>query len=379
MTIALLGAGGSPHITRLAETLTGRGHRVHIISEARHGPFPELPGIEFLLYDNRLPFFQRIAQVRNLLRTLAPDVLHSHYVNVGGFVGVASLFHPHVMTAWGNDIFVAPTYSRAQYLKTVFALRTADYVLSPSKALQSKMVEMAGILRHNDVIQWGVDTTVFRPASAAQTRRDLGWPQDPIVYSPRALDPLYNQDVLLRAWPLVKLEIQNARLMLKRLNPDPDFEKSLLLLASELGIESDISWLEPTTYQDLPRHFQASDVVVSIPSSDGTPTTMLEALACGKPVVACDLQTIRDWIIEDIHGKLVDPKNPKALAAAIVAMLRLSPESQAQMTAVNRKLVEVRAGVEANTSRLEAIYQSLGPKKGFSPTRSLVNSLRLVF
>lgn len=375
MRIALVGIGASPHVTRLAESLARRGHAVHVVSEQRHGPFPELAGVLFHGYDHALPFFRRMAAVRGILRAVAPDVVNSHYVNIGGFVAVASGFHPHVMTAWGSDIYQAARYSRAQLLKTAVALRAADWVLSPSATLQREMDRIAHGIRNSTLWQWGVDTALFKPHPPGDARREFGLPDGPLAYSPRALQPLYNQDRLVEAWPAVRREIPTARLLIKRLLPDADFERKLRARAEALGVSDALVWEEPAPYAELPARYSAPDVIVSIPSTDGAPVSVLEAMACGKPVIACDVPALREWITPGVHGWLVDPHDPAAIAAAVVRALRQSPAERAPMQTAARSQIIERADKERHLIALESLFTRLAGRPRVSALSTLSNVL----
>lgn len=378
LRIAFVGPGASPHIYRLGEALFQRGHSVHIISEDKFAPFPPIQGIQYYTYSSTASIVRKAWSVRAILAGLQPDILHSHAVNHGGFMGVASGFHPHVMNAWGSDILIAPNRSRLHRLETAIALRSADWVLSPARTLQEAMNQIAGILPHNEILQWGVDTAHFSPARPGKPFRDrLGLTDEPVVLSPRTLHPLYNQDVLIEAWPAVLKHVPAARLVISRYLPNAEFEAKLRERADELGITGSMHWVEPTTFDELPSVYCGSDVVVSIPSSDGTPSTVLEALACGRPVVACDLPSLRDWITPGEHGLLAPPKDSARLAAAIIELLTASPEKKRELAQAGQKLVRERADRERCLAQLETIYSTLQARRGAGFLRTVRNLFQL--
>ena len=377
LTIAMLGPGASPHVTRLAAALAARGHVLHVLSEDKFAPFPAATGVAFYGIPSSLGFRGKAREVHTFLAQLRPDVLHSHAVNHGGYLGVASGFHPHVMTAWGSDILIAPDRSARHRLLTRLALRAADWVTSPAIALQTRMSAIGGWLPHNDIVQWGIDLAHFsREPHKNAFRERYGIGTSFFALSPRILQPLYNQDMMIEAWPAVLDAIPGALLGLVRYLPDPTYESKLRARAAELGVAESVRWLKPASYDELPGMYRAADVVLSIPGSDGTPITVLEAMACEATVVACDLPGLRDWIVDRGNGRLVDPRDAGSLAGAIVEAFRAEPDLRESMGKKARQTISERADREASLVRLEKIYRSAPGPAGFSQMRTLRNVLR---
>lgn len=374
MRIALIGPGTSTHVVRLAGALAARGHEVHIISEDKFAPFPEVAGVTFHAYQAGAGLPARARAVRRILRAINPDVMNSHAVNHGGYIGVASGFHPHVMSAWGSDILLHPKRSPVHRAQTALALRAADWLLSDSVELHDAMDALGGKHPHNEVLQFGVDVNHFSPvADGAAFRRKLGVDAaTPLAFSPRVMSPLYNQDVMVEAWPVVLAKAPNAKLALLRFHPEPEFEGRMRARAAALGIEGSIIWPEPLTYAELPQAYAGSDVVISIPSSDGTPVTVLEAMACGAQVVACDLPALRDWVIPGKNGRLAPPRDAARVAEAVAALLQASSDERKSAAAFARARVLERADRQRCLDRLEQVYAAAAGS-GFSFGRTLRN------
>lgn len=104
--------------------------------------------------------------------------------------------------------------------------------------------------------------------------------------------------------------------------------------------------------------FRQSQVVVSPSTHDGTPNTLLEALACGCFPVAGDLESIREWITPGENGLLVDPHNSQALADAILTALE-KPELRAQAREHNLAMIQNRAEYRLVMKKATAFYTEL--------------------
>lgn len=374
LKIVMIGMGTSPHMYRLAAAVAERGHAVTVLMEDRFGAPPPVAGVSFRTFPAAASFVRKTQAVRRMLREERPDVLHTHVINLGGYLGVASGFHPHLMTMWGSDLWHAPRRSFVHAQRTRLALRAADWVLSPSAALRDEAERLAGPLRHNVLQLWGVDTDRFAPGDREAARRKLGWPQGKIVYSARALQPLYNQGALLEAWPLVLRAVPDARLIINRIAVAPAYEDGLRAKAEALGIAGSVEWRDPVAEGDLPLIYQALDVLVSLADSDGTPSTLLEAMAAGSAIVASDLPAIREWLEPETAGLLVAPRQVPAIAAALVRSMTMPAAERARMTAAARARIVERAGREAALGNLLALYAqaaALGP--GFRHRTTLRN------
>jgi glycosyltransferase involved in cell wall biosynthesis len=88
--------------------------------------------------------------------------------------------------------------------------------------------------------------------------------------------------------------------------------------------------------------FRQAQVVVSPSTHDGTPNTLLEAMACGCFPVVGDIESLREWITPGKNGFLVDPADPQGLAEAILIGLQ-NPELRAQAHKQNARLIAERA------------------------------------
>lgn len=379
LSIALLGDGSSPHIQRLAINLAERGHALHIITEDRFGPFPTLEKIAFHSYPSRVGMHQKILAICALLKHIRPDVLNSHFVNHGGYRGAATGYHPHVITAWGTDVLVHARKPSAR-IKMAIALRSADWLLSDANALREAMQRITRRAERNDVVPWGVDCHWFAPGSGGHEFREcFGLGNRPVVYSPRALTPLYNQDVMIEAWPDVLAQVPTAILLIKEFNTDPVYQAQLRRRAEALRITQSVRFLGDLSREQFRDAYLAADAVVSIPSSDGTPMTVLEAMACGRVIIAGDLPALREWIREGQNGYLVPPRDAGRLGEAIMRALTLPLAERAAIGEHNRNLILQRAERAMCLERIEQIFRAAAGNRtpGFSYLRSLSNLSRL--
>jgi glycosyltransferase involved in cell wall biosynthesis len=303
----------SIHTQRWLRFFAGRGHEVHLIGVSpMPGSFPlgAVP-TQVVFYDlmaqvnvRKLRFLAWGLAARRIVHRLRPDVLHAHHVAGAGWVGAAAGYHPFIVTAWGSDLLLGPRRSWTQRQLARWALRRADYVTCVSHNLAQAARGLGADPAHVEVVPWGVDTGVFHPAPEKEAlRAQLGLGTGPIVLSIRALRELYNPLDIARAIPLVLAQVPEARFIIRTYNCDPD------LLARFKDFVREHEVMEAVQYiGDLPNEqaiadlYRAADVVVSVPTSDGTPSSVLEALACGALPVLSDVPSLREWIRHEQEG-----------------------------------------------------------------------------
>ena len=110
-------------------------------------------------------------------------------------------------------------------------------------------------------------------------------------------------------------------------------------------------------YERMAWYYQAADVCLSIPSSDSSPRSVWEAMACGCPVVISDLPWVRELIVPE-RDALVVPVEAKAVARAIRRVLA-DRELAGRLSRGGRRLAETHRDRRAEMDRLAAVYRGL--------------------
>ena len=108
----------------------------------------------------------------------------------------------------------------------------------------------------------------------------------------------------------------------------------------------------------MAEYYNASDIYVSTSLSDGTSVAMLEAMACGLPVVVSDVPSNYEWIDNGINGYIITRKDSSVLAERIIKLLN-NENLQQEMGQRNLQIAKERADWEKNFDILEGIYQNL--------------------
>jgi glycosyltransferase involved in cell wall biosynthesis len=262
---------------------------------------------------------------------------------------------PLVSSAWGSDVVDA---SRLGLRRSHKAIQGANLVLADSRPLADAARLLVPHGPPVEVFHPGVDLNRFSPGDREQARRTLGWPLDaPIVLSPRLHLPayIYNPELVIRAFALLRQGLPAARLVIK--HPGESVPAQIEDMIRRHGVKDAIDVVGHVDDAAMPTLYRAANVVVSTPSSDSSPATAWEALACGCPLVVSDLPWARAELRDRENAWLV-PTEESALAEALRTLLTDRQVAQRLVTH-GRQLVLSTRDRRRQMQALDARYRSL--------------------
>ncbi len=343
-----VGDGRSLIFLRWAWRVAERGHDVHIVSDRITDRPGELDGItahkvQELELGTRIKGFRRMRiapAIANLARRLDVDLVHAHYLLPYGYWAARAGVHPLIMSPWNTDIF---TYGRdrprgRRWVREAIAAGD-EYVVS-SVGNAEETVRLGAPEERVHRIVWYVDLRQFgaehrRPGLAER----MGWPTDSIVIlSLRNYRPNTNLDVLLRAFNRVSAEEPRVRLIMAARGGWTRDETEALLDELELRDRVAQIFARP---DELPELCASSDIGVSIASSDATPASMIESMACRLPMVMGAAVTIDEWVSQGDGAEVVECRDEDAVTAALLKLAR-DPELRARYGERNERVVRER-------------------------------------
>jgi len=208
-------------------------------------------------------------------------------------------------------------YRRMNYPHSV---RAADAIVINSESLRSEIQRYLQVDKGKlKLVYEAVDHDLFRPGDAAAARAHVArryGVTKPFVLFVSTLWPYKNCDGLLRAWASSRAELGDRQLAIVGGSQDSKYVTSLHALADQLGISEDVVFTGKVPLEETVRFYQAADVFVypSVNETFGLP--ILEAMACGCPVVTSDVSAMP----ETAGGAavLADATAPAAIGRAIV-------------------------------------------------------------
>jgi glycosyltransferase involved in cell wall biosynthesis len=222
----------------------------------------------------------------------------------------------HAFTDPGSLTPLARAYRRMNYPRSA---RLADAIIINSEYLRSEIGRYLTVdARKLKLIYEAVDHDLFKQGDAGAARGRVAeyGVTKPFVLFVSSLWPYKNCDGLLRAWALARGELGDRQLVIVGAGRDEKYVAQLHSLAAELGISGDLVFVGGVPLEETVRFYQAADVFVypSLNETFGLP--ILEAMACGCPVVTSDTSAMP----ETAGGAAVlsDPRDPVSIARAIV-------------------------------------------------------------
>jgi glycosyltransferase involved in cell wall biosynthesis len=363
--LAVLGgvdAGGqNVHVAALAGALADRGHDVVVYTRADSPSLPRRVAMRPrvcvehvtagpkspVAKDDLLPFMGSFATgLAERWRRDRPDVVHAHFwmsglasLRAAAICGVpvVQTFHAlgTVKRRWQVEQDTSPP-SRIETERWIGCSATRIIATCTDEVAELRAMGVADEVV--DVVPCGVDVSIFRPASQV-VRASRHAPRLLIVSRlvPRkGVEDAIRALALLPAAELVVVGGPSA----DRLDDDPEVGRLRQVMA-ECGVSGRVRLMGHLRHEDLPAMIGSSDVLLAVPWYEPFGITVLEAMACGVPVVASAVGGMLDTVAAGVTGVFVNSRDPRSIAAGTGWLL-----SDQQ-----RRAAMGRAGVERVSNR----------------------------
>lgn len=324
------GSGTFVGISVLQRALEAQGHRIDLISPNR-GPMPLGHAAQRIGFNLRAE--GRIARLAYdpdlivgfdldgcLLRHKAPYV-----ASIKGVLAEELTFERGIVRF---SLWLQSRFERLNVRRAPLVLTTSDYARRRIAANYGVPVGKIAVVPES------IDLRGWRAALAtAGPRRN--W--TPTILTVCHLYPRKSVDVLLRAMPLVRATIPNARLRIVGIGPELD---RLITLRDELGVTDDVDFLRHIPFEQLVLEYRDAALFCLPSRQEGFGIVLLEAMAAGRAVVASRATAIPEVVPDGVAGSLVVPGDSGALAETLIELLS-QPERADALGASGARHVEV--------------------------------------
>ncbi len=304
-----------------------------------------------------------------LIRQVQPDVVHTH-TSKAGFVGrvaawlagvpvIVHTFHGH---AFHN--YFGPLLTGLFILLERLTARMSDTIITLTEGLRRELSETYRIARPKQfiVLPLGLDLEVFTATARKGGAFRTAWQipsEAPLVGIVGRVVPIKNHALFLEAAARVRRQLPTVRFVVVG---DGELRPKVEAQAAALGLADVVTFAG--WQRDLAAIYSDLDVLVVSSHNEGTPVSVIEALAAGCPVVATRVGGLPDLLEGGKLGKLTPPGDPEALAAAIVETLQAPPQVETA-----RRLMLDRYGIDRLVHDLDSLYRGLLARKRRSANR----------
>jgi L-malate glycosyltransferase len=313
--------------------------------------YPAIKGLGAVIL--MLKFALKLIQERNRY-----NAIHVHMVkNLASVVGMVRPFLKattvaKISGAWEFDggVLDLSVRSNVLYRAMGYFIRRFDYIQAISSYTQRRL-EQAGFRPEQILmIPNGVDISHFRigtrpsnePAASGELR---------VLFAGR-LVRVKGLDVLLKAWRSVVDACPDKQLSLLFAGQGP-LEKELMQQAERLEISDSVKFLGMV--QHMPSLLAKGDIYVQPSLQEGLPNSVIEAMACGLPIVATKVSGNEDLVNHNSNGLLVEPGNANLLAEALLELIN-NTEKRIQMGKLSRRIIEENYQLPKVIEKLVRVY-----------------------
>jgi glycosyltransferase involved in cell wall biosynthesis len=291
-------------------------------------------------------------KLRKLIEDIQPDLVHAMRIPFEGILASQALKStnrpPLIVSVWGNDFTLHGEANPWMKRYTEHTLEGADGLHTDCRRDQ-KLAYQWGYGEDYPALvvpgNGGIQTEMFYPTTRESSSRQN------TVINPRGVRSYIRNDVYFAAIPQVLERLPQTNFVCLGMEGEPEVKRWI----DKFDITSGVELLPNMPRKEMAELFRQAAISVSPSIHDGTPNTLLEAMACGCYPIAGDLESIREWIQPGINGSLIDPANPRVLAEEVINAL-MNPDLRQNAAEINRPLILERAEYRSSMRQAVEFY-----------------------
>jgi glycosyltransferase involved in cell wall biosynthesis len=251
------------------------------------------------------------------------DHIDAHYFYPDGVAAALlgkALGKPVVITPRGTDVNLIPAYALPRRMIR-WAAESAAHLIAVSRALKEALVALGIPEEKITVLRNGVDLAMFRPLDRISIRAKLGL-EGPVLLSVGHLIERKGHDLVIRAL----LSLPQHKLLICGTGPE---RAALGGLAKDIGVENRVRFLGQIAHDRLAEIYGAADALVLASNREGWPNVLLEAMACGTPVIASNIWGNPEIVARREAGILMRERSAAGVAEAVRELFSDLPAREA--------------------------------------------------
>lgn len=358
MKILTLADATSIHIHKWARYFAGRGHKVEILSfRPARLDFAQVHHIDTGVYlpeGGNWHYLLGLRAARLHILRMAPDVIFCHYLTSYGLIGaLLKSAIPLVIWLHGTDILIKPGRSLLYRMMARYALARSDLIIMAAAHMKQHVQRLVGVGKRSIVVPIGVDLQEFNQTGPLE-QKELA------CISNRVFKKNSNVDLILEAIAIARETQPGIHLTIVGDGPlRPDLET----MVRRLDLEPWVAFLGEVPNEEMPDLLHKHPLYISVTTSDGTSSSLLEAMACGSFPLVSDIPANQSLISNGVNGFLVSLRRADLISQRILKAFE-SPQLIKNARRINWEIVKERGDYLVNMERVQhAIEQLLDDKR----------------
>lgn len=353
MKICFLGDAESIHMRRWIEYFRDTGNDVSVISFRYY----DIPGVDMRFVGEKIKikenggniqYVKSIGKIKKIIKEIDPQVVNAHYLTSYGFIGALIKDRPFIVSTWGSDILVTPKRNIIYKKLTQFAIEKSDIITSDSYFMSNEIVHLGGEKNKVITVPMGIDKNVFN----LDDREDF---KSKIFLSMRTLCDNSNIDIILKAFKRINDEDKTTKLIITN---SGEKKQDVLNLIDNLNLHSSVEFLGFINRDMVAQLLKQACIYISVPKSDSTSVTLLEAMACGMFPIVSDLPANNEWINDEKNGFILKDCSEESLYRLMKEAIK-DEELLIKASELNKSIISERAIWEDNMNYIIKTYNTL--------------------
>ncbi|MPM03333.1 N-acetyl-alpha-D-glucosaminyl L-malate synthase [bioreactor metagenome] len=319
MKICYLSDINSYHTHKWCRYFISKGHEVHVIT-LNNGTLSGVNVHSLDLNSNlskkdssfyKLSYLKRINRIKDIVNQVKPDILHAHYASSYGLLGALCNYHPYILSLWGSDILLFPKEGLVQKNIIKYNLKKADKILSTSRYMRDE----ANIYTKKDIdiTPFGIDVELFR-------NREIRKNDEIIIGIVKSLEKIYGIEYLIQAFSNIIKKYPEKGIRLEIVGEGTQ-KNSLKNLVHKLNVEESVKFLGSMTQEKVADFYNKIHIAVFPSISESFGVSVLEAQACGVPVIVSDIKAFEETTIIGESSLVCKVKNSKSIEFELEKLL----------------------------------------------------------
>ncbi|MDP3147688.1 MAG: glycosyltransferase [Ignavibacteria bacterium] len=297
----------------------------------------------------KVSYFRLMPELKRILAKEKPDILHAHYGSSYGLIGAFSGFHPYIVSYWGSDLFVfAKKNFVNRYITKLVCSKsnvitvTSDYLAEELKKYSSKTPF---------IIPFGIDLNKF-----LFKQRSIDDAETIVIGIVKLFKDIYGIKILLNAFDIVLKKYKTKKVKLLLVG-DGEKRSEYEQIVAKYGISNSVEFAGLVQPKDIMEYYDKIDLAVFPSYDESFGVALIEAMACGIPVIASNIPAFKEIFKDGDVGDLILSHDKEAFAERIIYYLE-NAYYYKRKHSQTRVHVEKYYSLHENISKMKKVYET---------------------